>query len=227
MQTLEQTNISLFRENQKEKKSRKHAHTFTNSYTSNLNKLLEHFISNIHTKLCGKWGSVTFYYPRLCVYIAFPSCLKTDLQYCHWKTLWMWVKILGERMQERARGMTQAVAQMQTPSMSYLGLLNIFVYVLAYLLMLWGFVLGFMCVHMHVYVFSMQAAWIKMTVWCLVWISGLRVKQLFIPPGWHKQTQIQLHIHTHTHTHTHFTSLTVQSQKCLALELALFVRQTQ
>ncbi len=160
MQTLEQTNISLFRKS-KRKKSRKHAHTFTNSYTSNLNKLLEHFISNIHTKLCGKWGSVTFYYPRLCVYIAFPSCLKTDLQYCHWKTLWMWVKILGERMQERARGMTQAVAQMQKPSMSYLGLLNIFVCVLAYLLMLWGFVLGFMCVHMHVYVFPCRQPGLK------------------------------------------------------------------
>ncbi len=62
--------------------------------------------------------------------------------------------------------------------------------------------------------FIMQAAWIKMTVWCLVWISGLRVKQLFIPTGWHKQTQIQLHIYIHTHTHTHTHTNTFHKPYC-------------
>lgn len=103
-----------------------------------------------------------------------------------------------ERMQEWAREKTQAVTQMQKPSTSYPGLLKIFVCVLAYLLMLWGFVLVLMCVYMHMYVFPCRRPWIKLTAWCLEWISGLSVKQLFIHPGWDKQTDIQLYIHTQT-----------------------------
>lgn len=107
-------------------------------------------------------------------------------------------------MQEWGREKTHAVTQMQKAFHVLSGPSeDICVCTCIFTLALRVCISVYVCVYAYVCFFyaemqRISMPWIKLTAWCLEWISGLSVKQLFIHPGWDKQTHIQLNIHTHT-----------------------------